>query len=396
MNKLKIGFLWHNVSSGNLGVGALSISNMILIDSICNELGIDAEFITVGDDEVSCESNKRLVEEQIFRKFQHKVISVKALITNPFKLIAYVREIRKLDLVLDIGAGDSFSDIYGSKRFIIQVFTKLVNAFFAKKSVLSPQTIGPFKSSLAEKVASIIINKTDLVFARDSISFEVGKKYGNCILGTDVALSMPFAKSEIKNERLKVGINISGLLWNGGYTKNNQFDLAHDYREYIVELISRFSGLDSVEIHLVSHVIATSPIQQVEDDYTACLEANKLFPGCIVAPRFTNPIEIKSYISNMNYFTGARMHATIAAFSSGVPVTPYAYSRKFKGLFNTLGYNRVLEAKELNLEEAVNFNIQHFNSRYNILQELKKSEENKNTLTNRYLFELKNSIRNLL
>ncbi|EIA1297726.1 polysaccharide pyruvyl transferase [Vibrio vulnificus] len=393
---IKIGFLWHNVSSGNLGVGALSISNMILVDSICKELEIDAEFITVGDDEVSCESNKQLVEEQISRKFQHKIINVKEIITNPIKLISYVREIRKLDLVLDIGAGDSFSDIYGSKRFIVQVFTKLVNAFFAKKSVLSPQTIGPFKSSLAEKIASIIIDKTDLVFARDSISYEVGKKYGNCILGTDVALSMPFAKSEIENEKLKVGINISGLLWNGGYTKNNQFCLAHDYREYIVELIRRFSLLDNVEIHLVSHVIATSPIQQVEDDYAACLEANKLFPECIVAPRFTNPIEIKSYISNMNYFTGARMHATIAAFSSGVPVTPYAYSRKFKGLFNTLGYNRVLEAKELDLEGAVNLNIQHFHSRNNILQELKTSVEKKDSLTNIYLCELKKSIRKLV
>lgn len=33
------------------------------------------------------------------------------------------------------------------------------------------------------------------------------------------------------------------------------------------------------------------------------------------------------------------MHSTIAAFSSGVPVFPMAYSRKFNGLFeNTLDY----------------------------------------------------------
>lgn len=33
------------------------------------------------------------------------------------------------------------------------------------------------------------------------------------------------------------------------------------------------------------------------------------------------------------------MHACIAALSSGVPVLPMAYSRKFKGLFGTLGYD---------------------------------------------------------
>ena len=37
------------------------------------------------------------------------------------------------------------------------------------------------------------------------------------------------------------------------------------------------------------------------------------------------------------------MHACIAAFSSGVPVVPMAYSRKFEGLFGTLGYGRTVD-----------------------------------------------------
>ena len=40
---------------------------------------------------------------------------------------------------------------------------------------------------------------------------------------------------------------------------------------------------------------------------------------------------------------GARMHACIAAFSSGVPVVPMAYSRKFEGLFGSLGYDRTVD-----------------------------------------------------
>ena len=32
------------------------------------------------------------------------------------------------------------------------------------------------------------------------------------------------------NEKFKIGINISGLLWSGGYTMNNQFDLSVDYK----------------------------------------------------------------------------------------------------------------------------------------------------------------------
>ena len=35
------------------------------------------------------------------------------------------------------------------------------------------------------------------------------------------------------------------------------------------------------------------------------------FPCAVLAPDFKNPIEAKSYISNMDVFIGARMHSTI-------------------------------------------------------------------------------------
>ena len=47
------------------------------------------------------------------------------------------------------------------------------------------------------------------------------------------------------------------------------------------------------------------------------------------------------------------MHATIAAFSSGVPVIPVAYSRKFQGLFGSLGYDWVVDAKAASMDEAI-------------------------------------------
>lgn len=43
------------------------------------------------------------------------------------------------------------------------------------------------------------------------------------------------------------------------------------------------------------------------------------------------------------------MHATIGAFSSGVPVVPMAYSRKFNGLFvDTLQYDAMVDMKTMN------------------------------------------------
>ena len=46
------------------------------------------------------------------------------------------------------------------------------------------------------------------------------------------------------------------------------------------------------------------------------------------------------------------MHATIGAFSSGVPVMPMAYSRKFNGLFvDTLQYDAMVDMKTQSDEE---------------------------------------------
>jgi len=53
----------------------------------------------------------------------------------------------------------------------------------------------------------------------------------------------------------------------------------------------------------------------------------------------------------MDLFIGARMHSTIAAFSSGVPVIPIAYSRKFNGLYDTLQYPYYIDAKSNITEE---------------------------------------------
>ena len=76
------------------------------------------------------------------------------------------------------------------------------------------------------------------------------------------------------------------------------------------------------------------------------------FPRTTLAPRFVSPSDAKSYISTLDYFAGARMHACIAAFSSGVPVIPMAYSRKFEGLFGSLGYNHTTDCR-MECEEGI-------------------------------------------
>ena len=83
----------------------------------------------------------------------------------------------------------------------------------------------------------------------------------------------------------------------------------------------------------------------IYDDYSLALDIQKRYGNDLVkvSPFFKDPIQAKSFISGLDFFIGSRMHACIAAFSSGVPVIPLAYSRKFCGLFvNTIGYQNVI------------------------------------------------------
>ena len=113
-----------------------------------------------------------------------------------------------------------------------------------------------------------------------------------------------------------------------------------------------------------------------------------------MAPAFLNPIDAKSYISGMDFFMGARMHSTIAAFSSGVPVVPMSYSRKFTGLFNcTLDYDAVVDLKTETSNEIEAFIFQKFSQRQQIKEKIAQRLE---TIVNPKLEYLKSDVEELI
>ena len=102
-----------------------------------------------------------------------------------------------------------------------------------------------------------------------------------------------------------------------------------------------------------------------------CKELFEKYKGTILAPKFTNPIEAKNYICHMDLFIGARMHATIGSFSSGVPTIPIAYSRKFEGVFGSIGYNINIDCQALKTQEAIHKVDDMIINYENITQEMK-------------------------
>ena len=77
----------------------------------------------------------------------------------------------------------------------------------------------------------------------------------------------------------------------------------------------------------------------------------------------------------MDIFSGARMHSTIGAISSGVPVIPVAYSRKFNGLYNTLEYPYLIDAKaDITCEEAIKQFCNYINEREQMMEAVERAK----------------------
>ena len=331
---LRICLILHSTRSDNLGVGALTVSEVEIIRDISRDLDHPIE-MTVMD-----WTDKRAPyvtgDDVQIRDLDGKVM------INPR---GYFAQARKADLVIDIGGGDSFADIYGGRRLRRMFILKYLTHLARTPLVMAPQTIGPFTQKTSLFLAKLSMKLCAIVTTRDDLSTQAARDMGvtrDLVIGSDVALRLPYEPPVKTDGPVKVGLNVSGLLMGGGYTGKNEFGLQMDYPGLIRDLISHFQSLNH-EVHLIPHVIVAEGRNAAEDDYRASLALHQDFPGTVLAPAFATPSEAKTYIAGMDFFAGARMHACIAAFSSGVPVIPMAYSRKFAGLFGSIGYTHTVD-----------------------------------------------------
>ena len=133
---MKIVLLGLDFANPNLGCQALSYSFVEVVEKAAKKNNITCEYIayvfypldsiTIGDSQI---------------KINCKPIKYK----SPSFWRKLKKEFKNSDLIVDFTGGDSFSDIYGNKRFRLATPVK----YFAVKSktplLLGPQTYGPYK-----------------------------------------------------------------------------------------------------------------------------------------------------------------------------------------------------------------------------------------------------------
>lgn len=352
---ITIGLLWHALDSGNHGVNALTVSNMAIAADAARDLGLNPRFILFAPgragDPATTPDGQRIVR-----------INRATVLTSA----CYWKALGELDCMLDISAGDSYAEIYGGKRFFWMWLTKRLALLRRIPTVLSPQTIGPFRSQPYIRLAAGVMNDADLTVARDPMSLDAIKAIApraRALLAADVAFRLPFTpRPRATDGRIHVGVNVSGLLWHQSLSGGNAYSLPYDYATLTRALLDALVARPDVQVHLITHVVDHSLPH--DSDGVIADELARIYPGTIRVPDFAGPSEAKSYISGLDLLIAARMHACIAAFSSGVPVLPVAYSRKFSGLFGELlGYSHTLPHTGISQPDAIRFLLDRIDQR---------------------------------
>lgn len=283
----------------------------------------------------------------------YRLVPLAALRGTIRKHTPWIEAVAAADIVGDVRGGDSFSDIYGLKRFVL-AFLPVLSVILIKGSIVHlPQTYGPFRSRTAGFLARWLLKRSAVVIARDRESQRIaGELVGSRLeveLSPDVAFALHAEAREVvamdppdagAPTARTVGLNVNGLMFNGGYHGGNMFGLQLDYRAFLPALASALLSDPAVDLLLVPHTFAQAG--DPESDNEACAQVRDMLPDelqarvRIVAGEY-DAHQLKGVIRQCDFFIGSRMHSCIAALSQGVPCVGVAYSMKFAGVFESVG-----------------------------------------------------------
>ena len=402
-HSMTIGILGAPINNGNMGCLALTYSLLAMLEEIANDLGTVFTYYNfegVGDPTKTHILCRNLgIEEERVKSFNiYPVESFLGLCHRPHKVFGTFSALKECDLFIDLTQGDSFADIYGDSVFNKNANGKLlVEKVLKKPLILGPQTYGPYQNKKNKEKAKRAIDKAALVIARDEASMQYVKYFTDkeVYTTTDLAFILPYKSGGLNRSttvehtttsehfNIAVGVNVSGLLSkNKLETTPTEFHLKTDYDAYIEALLSWLINAD-YNVSIIPHVVA---------DYEYGRLIAEKFPRVKLVEMYQNPMDIKSKISEFDIFIGARMHATIGAFSSGVATIPTAYSRKFNGLYESVEYPYIVDLLNSSTEENLEMTKMYIKDYVKLKVAAEKSMEHINLLERQTISLLKEQI----
>ena len=251
------------------------------------------------------------------------------------------------DVVADL-SGDSYRDRPGGRALPHNIWMLSAIAL-GKPVVLVSQSLGPFKWH-SKAVTRYCISRAKMAYVREPKTVDVlrtlGVKRDIVHLAPEIAFRLPAApegllvpilsRAGLDPARMQnatmVGISTSSVM----QRLSDKQKLG--YMAKMIHIMRFIHAKYDALLMLVPHEV--KPHLWGKDDVAVAQELYDEMgrPEWIAVVRQDlTPQELKGVIAKCDAFLGARMHASIAALSSGVPTILLSWAHKYKGLMEYIG-----------------------------------------------------------
>jgi colanic acid/amylovoran biosynthesis protein len=249
------------------------------------------------------------------------------------------------DVILDLNI-DALHDNYGIFFPLWALSNLLAGTIVGRPVVVWSAGIGQFDKRLTKSLARFVLNRVDVIMAREEVTKDYVGKLGvhkpKVYLTADHAFVMSPAPAgrvaEIlekegiaKAGRPLVGIAVSNLIHRYAFPDIADRQLKHrKYAEVMAKAADYLVDKMNAEVLLISHSIVLT-----EDDRTISGEVRQQVKRKdkvrVLAGDYMSD-ELKGIIGTCDMFIGSRMHSTIASTSMGVPTIAIVYGQKSYGI----------------------------------------------------------------
>lgn len=271
---------------------------------------------------------------------------------------AFSKNIKKLcevDIFISTD-GDVLGEDYGFLPLVWRLYYLSLGLIMKKPVLIYSEGLGPFNSRIAKIAAKIFFKKCVYISVRDEISLknilDLGITNPPVV---DLVADSAFLLEKSTEARLNykrdgkklIGVAVSKLAAQYGFSYKGD----SSYKSFVIfmaEVIDWLIDYHSSEVILIPHVV-----QVGRNDYETAEDIIRLVKNkkrIRIVEKDLTASELKAVISYCDLVIASRMHASIAALSTGVPVVGIAYSHKMNGIFRSLKIETVIHIKELGWE----------------------------------------------
>ena len=246
---------------------------------------------------------------------------VTSLIPKRLRNSLNIVRLAEVDVVLD-ASGFVYSDqqgIYQAER--MAKYSQMMKRI-GKKVILLPQAFGPFEQKQIRDAVCIILNNSDLVFARDATSLGFLLDLPVDSLNIKVAPDFTCLIRGLCPDYFNYDVKRPCIIPNYRMVDRTSSNVGEKYPSFLTKCI----------IYLIEQDLDPFILIHEDNDIAFTADIQRDLPKPIEIIQEPNPLYLKGILGNCSIVISSRYHGLIGALSQGVPSLATGWSHKYQML----------------------------------------------------------------